>query len=102
MKLEEFEWAKKVLGIDIPMPLTHIRENYLELAKSLHPDVSKLPKIEAESKFRDVQKAYEIIEEYASAYKIDFSREEFLRQNPAARIKEQFGFDPNWGKGSSK
>ena len=73
----------EILGISKNASETEIKKAYRGLAKKYHPDVNKEP--DAESKFKEVQEAYEVLSDSDKKAKYD-----------------QFGHagvDPNFGAG---
>lgn len=98
MNYEEFEWAKKIFGISIPIPYKKVEKKYKEKIREAHPDVSALPKEEAEKKSTDLNKAFSILREYCLNYRIDFSEQEYFKQHPEERMQRGFLNDPQWGK----
>jgi hypothetical protein len=49
------------LGVSASDDLAHITRAYKKLAKKFHPDISLLPKSEAEEKFKAISQAYRLI-----------------------------------------
>lgn len=45
---------------------------------------------------RQVSASYRVLIEYCMEYRFNFSREEFLEQNPEERLREQFAPDSYW------
>ncbi|MGQ9618089.1 MAG: molecular chaperone DnaJ [Candidatus Aminicenantia bacterium] len=74
----------KILGVDRKATLNDIKKAYRKLARKYHPDLNPGDK-EAESKFKDIQEAYEVLsdpkkrEEYDRAGRVGetFRREDF-------------------------
>ncbi len=93
MKLEEFEWAKKILDISIPMSLAQIEKKYKTLLKQLHPDVSGLEPETAKEKTSELNRAMNTIRDFCKHYQYDFSADQFYYQHPEERIQKMFWKD---------
>lgn len=84
---EEFKQALKTLKI---LPLSNIEEinkKYKELSKNHHPDLGG-----DVEEFLKITSAYEIVKDYTSNFRFDFSKEEYYTQNSEERMRSQFGF----------
>ncbi len=57
----EFKDYYKILGVDLTADKKAIKTAYRKLARKYHPDVSDHE--DAEEKFKEVQKAYETIQQ---------------------------------------
>ncbi len=94
MTFVELQNALKVLGVSGRMTVQEIRDSYRKLVKRYHPDRGA----EAENEtIRELNAAYSIIEEYLHTYVYDFSKEQFYRQYPEERLREQFYDSDLWG-----
>ena len=58
----EYKDYYAVLGVDKKATADDIKQAYRRLARKYHPDVSK--EANAEDKFKDVQEAYEVLNEH--------------------------------------
>ncbi len=94
MTYEELTRSLQILGLPERVTLGEIKRRYRLLVKENHPDTGKGADPDS---FRKVHAAYRILMEYADAYKIDCSEEEFYEQNPEERLRKQFQDDPIWG-----
>lgn len=97
MKFEEFEWAKKIFGITIPITLKRLEKKYKERIREVHPDVSDLPPEESKRQSAELNQAFKILKEYCLNYRIDFTEEEYFRQHPEERMQRGFFNDSQWG-----
>ncbi|ADH86901.1 J domain-containing protein [Desulfurivibrio alkaliphilus] len=100
MKYDELKTAMEVLGLDDQATLAEIKRRHRELVKRHHPDGKRQqPSAEDQRLIRRINTAYRVITNYVNNYRFSFSREEFYRQNPEARLYDQFDHDPIWGPG---
>lgn len=51
----------QILGVSKTATAAEIKSAYRKLAREYHPDVTKLPKEEAEEKFKEISEAYEVL-----------------------------------------
>ena len=81
---------------DLPERVTwqQLRERHRQLVRRYHPDQGAPADGE---KIRRINAAYQVLSDYINGYRFDFSREEFLRQNPEERLREQFWSQEPWG-----
>jgi DnaJ-class molecular chaperone len=91
---EELKQSREILGLPERATLGEIKDRYRTLAKDTHPDAQTDA---APESFRRIHQAYRIVLEYANAYRISFSENEFYEQNPEERLRKQFQDDPVWG-----
>lgn len=94
MTYEELIQSLKILSLPERVTLGEIKRRYRLLVKEAHPDARKDAPPES---FQMIHTAYRTLMEYAEAYKISFSEEEFYEQNPEERLRKQFEDDPVWG-----
>lgn len=92
MSYDDLTSALRTLGLPPRASLAEIRSRHRLLAKRLHPDAGGS---DAEA-IRSLNEAYRVVQEYCRNYRFDFSREEFLEQNPEERLREQFAHDAIW------
>jgi len=90
------ELAEALAELELPQQVTlqDIRSSYRTLVRRYHPDHGAAPDNE---RIRSLNAAYRLLTRYVSGYRYDFSREDFLRQNPEARLREQFYDSGLWG-----
>lgn len=85
--------AKEILGLPNYASREMIKRKYLDLVKKYHPDKNNLEK----NKIKEINKAYEIIEDYINNYEYSFSKEAIARYNPEAGSSFNDFDDPIWG-----
>jgi curved DNA-binding protein CbpA len=95
MTYEELTKSLEILGLPERVTLGEIKRRYRLMVKEAHPDAKKEAPPES---FQMIHTAYRTLMEYAEAYKISFSEEEFYEQNPEERLRKQFQDDPLWGR----
>lgn len=93
MTLDELEWAKKVLNIEIPATLMQIEKKYKDSIKSFHPDVSGADAELSKQKAAELNRAIGIVRDYCRHYRFDFSEEQFYDQYPEERIRKMYWKD---------
>ncbi len=85
--VQNIQKALDILGLPPLVSLKDIKNRYYYLAKKHHPDrggdVKEMEKI---------NRAYEILKEYAENYKFSFSEEEILKQFPTQNHAKRFRF----------
>ncbi len=96
MTYADLQEALRVLGLGERATLKEIKARHRESVKRHHPDAGNSDEPET---IRQVNTAYQVLQEYVSGYRFSFSEEEFYEQNPEERIRRQFADDPLWGKG---
>jgi DnaJ-class molecular chaperone len=94
MTYDELRESLKVFGLTERATLRQIKRRHRELVKSHHPDHHDNRDDET---IRVINAAYARLKHYCENYRFDFSREEFLEQNPEERLRDQFASDPVWG-----
>ena len=92
MSYDDFDQALRTLGVPPRASLAEVRQRHRALVKRLHPDAGGS---DSEA-IRALNEAYRLVQEYCRNYHYDFSREEFLEQNPEERLREQFAHDAIW------
>lgn len=82
---------------DLPLRISwkKVRARHRQLVRRYHPDKGEQADSE---KIRRINAAYQILSEYIGDYSFDFSKEEFLQQYPAERLREQYWSDKPWGE----
>ncbi|MDY6849530.1 MAG: DnaJ domain-containing protein [Thermodesulfobacteriota bacterium] len=95
MQYEELEQALDVFALTDRTTLQEIKKRHKNLVRRHHPDAGEQPDAE---KMKMINAAYRVLMQYCEKYRFSFSREEFYRQNPEARLRDQFGEDFMWGK----
>lgn len=92
MTYRELQTALELFNLGERAALEQIKARHRELVKAHHPDRSGG---DGEA-MRRINAAYALLLAYCSAYRFNFSEEEFLEQNPGERLRRQFGWDPLW------
>lgn len=92
MSYADFAAALRTLGLSGRASLAEVRQRHRALVKRLHPDAGGS---DAEA-IRALNEAYRLVQEYCRNYRFDFSRAEYLEQNPEERLREQFAHDGIW------
>lgn len=80
-KFEEIDKARKLLGLGKVASLEQIKAAYRRLAHSYHPDLDESDEVRKEA-MREINWAYELLEDYCSKYKYSFREEEVARAYP--------------------
>lgn len=92
MSYEDFTAALNILGLPQQATWAAVRRRHRALIKALHPDAGGGDP----EAIRALNEAYRQLQEYCRNYRFDFSREEYLEQNPEERLREQFAHDAIW------
>lgn len=95
MTYEELQFALEEFDLSAQTTWKKIRERHRLLVRRYHPD--KGVQVD-EDKIRRINAAYKILNEYVGDYLFDFSKEQFLEQYPAERLREQFWSEKLWGE----
>ncbi|MBS0285873.1 MAG: DnaJ domain-containing protein [Proteobacteria bacterium] len=74
----EFKDYYAILGVTPQTPHDEMKRAYRKLARQYHPDVSKLP--DAESKFKEINEAWEVLQDKDKRAQYDQIREGGFRQ----------------------
>lgn len=99
MEFSDLEQACRIFGLQEKASHTEIKKRHRELLRQYHPDHNS----DTDGKqIRLINAAYAVLEEYCSTYQFSFSKEEFMQQNPEARLRDQFAYDPIWGGADPK
>ena len=96
MTYEEVQASRNVFGLGNRATLKEIKIRHRELVKQYHPDTGGEHN---PGEIRKVNAAYKVLLAYIESFHFAFSEEEFYRQNPEERTRQQFKDDPLWGKG---
>jgi len=80
-KYEEIIKACRILGLEESATLSEITEKFRVLAKRLHPDAHPESKDERGEKFKEVSAAYELLLEFISSYRYEFTAEAVKKAN---------------------
>src|ERR1700751_5178527 len=86
----EYRDYYKILGVTRTATADDIKKSYRRLARKFHPDVSK--EKDAESKFKEVQEAYEVLKDPEK-------RAAYDQLGANWKAGEQFRPPPDWGSG---
>lgn len=95
MSHAELVEALRVLGLGERATLREIRSRHRQLVKQHHPDAGITSEPEL---IRKINAAYRVVQDYLADYRFSFAEAEFYEQNPEARLRQQFGDDPLWGR----
>lgn len=95
MTFEELEEALAEFDLPPRVSLKKIRQRHRELVRRYHPDKGEHGDGE---RIRKINAAYRVLTEYVGDYRFDFSHQEFLRQYPEERLREQFWSEKPWGE----
>jgi len=95
MTYSDLQEALLVMDLGERVTLKEIKARHKELVKRYHPDTGNTAEPEM---IRKVNAAYQVVLDYVAAYRFAFAREEFYKQNPEERLRQQFADDPVWGK----
>lgn len=80
MKYKDFEKALDSLRIVTRVTSSELKTQYQKLSKKYHPDMPD----GSDEKFREINEAYKIVQEYMKNYRFSLDKEEYHRQNPFA------------------
>jgi DnaJ-class molecular chaperone len=78
---EEIDRARKLLGLGEVASLKQVKAAYRKLAYSYHPDLDEADEDRKEV-MREINWAYELLEDYCSNYKYSFGEEDVARAYP--------------------
>lgn len=79
--------ALKIFSLPHFASFNEIKARYRELSKQYHPDIN-----EEHDKMIMINKAYDILKEYALNYRFSFNDEEIARQYPESEHANKFRF----------
>ncbi|MFV0438013.1 MAG: J domain-containing protein [Desulfopila sp.] len=89
----ELRQALAVFDLPDRVTLAMLRKRHRQLVRKYHPDSTG----DADNhKIREVNGAYQVLQEYVADYCFDFSRKTFLDQYPEERLREQFSDSELW------
>ncbi len=91
----------QVLGVSSDASPEEIKKAYLNKARMEHPDVSSLPKAEAEKRFKEVQRAWEDIQKRQTR-KVEVNQDKKAARDEASRILEEAWRDNSFGPSTFK
>jgi len=89
MNYEEFEKALEVLNIVSRTSQAELKEKYLKLSKIHHPD---MPDGDAH-KFKEINEAYKLVNEYMQNFRFRLDEEEFYAQKPFLKKSKDWFYD---------
>ncbi len=87
----EFKDYYAILGVTPQTPIDDMKRAYRKLARQYHPDVSKLP--DAESKFKEINEAWEVIKDPQKRAQYDAIRMGGQRQQSARGNGRPFEYE---------
>ena len=88
-KFEEIDRARKLLGLGKVASLDEIKTAYRRLAHRHHPDLRGRDEGRKEA-MRELNWAYELLEDYCSNFKYSFGAEEVARAYPNEAYLERW------------
>ncbi len=74
----DYEEALECLGIVSKFTLNDVKSQYLKLSKKYHPDMCD----GNDEKFKEVNEAYKLIQNYIKSYRYGVNEDDFYEQNP--------------------
>jgi len=83
----------QVLGVSPDASLEEIKSAYRQKARELHPDVSSLPKSEAEKGFKELQRAFDAI------LKAPLKSQPFLKDKESSKKTAEVILEAAWAQG---
>jgi len=86
---EEFENALETLGIVTRFSLSDLKNRYQKLSKEYHPD---MPNGNVE-KFREINEAYKLLQNYLQEYRFGVNEEDFYQQKPFLKKSTDWFYD---------
>jgi DnaJ-class molecular chaperone len=86
---EEIDKARKLLGLGEVASLEEIRIAYRRLARRYHPDLGGGDE-DQENVIRELNWAYELLEDYSNRYKYTFAKEDVARAYPHEAYLERW------------
>jgi preprotein translocase subunit Sec63 len=88
-KFREVDRAGKLLGLGEVASLKQIKAGYRKLAHSYHLDLDEADEGRKEA-MRELNRAYELLEDYCSNYKCSFGEEDVARAYPDEAYLERW------------
>ena len=89
MSYEEFQNALETLEFVTGFSSLELKNRYLKLSKKYHPD---MPSGDAE-KFRELNEAYKLLQEYIKHYRFGIEEGDFYKQNPFSKKSKDWFYD---------
>lgn len=89
MDYEKFQKALEVLDIVTRITQFELKEKYLKLSKIYHPDMPSGD----EAKFKEINEAYKLINNYMQNFRFSLDEEEFYIQNPFSRKSKDWFYN---------
>jgi len=78
---EEIDKARKLLHLGEEASLSQIKDAYRKLARRYHPDTYS-GKEDGQETMKEINWAYELLEDYCSRYKYSFTEKDVARAYP--------------------
>jgi len=89
MNYEKFEKALEILDITTRITHLELKEKYIKLSKIHHPDMPQGDAV----KFKDINEAYKVINEYMKNFRFALDEEEFYSQNPFSKKSKDWFYN---------
>ncbi len=89
MSYEKFQEALDILDISSRVSYAELKKRYRKISKIYHPD---MPEGDAK-KFKEINEAYKIVNEYMQNFRFRLDEEEFYEQNPFSRKSKDWFYN---------
>lgn len=89
MSFEEFEKALESLEFVSGFSASDLKNRYLKLSRKYHPDMPD----GSDEKFREVNEAYKLLQEYVKHYRFGIDEKDFYKQNPFSKKSGDWFYD---------
>lgn len=89
MNYEKFQEALDIMDISSRITHAELKKRYQKLSKMYHPDMQEGD----ENRFREINEAYKIINEYMQNFRFSLDEDEFYGQNPFSRKSKDWFYN---------